>query len=44
MWGERRPNVFILGALILGGRVVRLVRWERWEGGEVMKVRKVGGW
>ena len=43
MWGERRP-VFILGALIVGERVVRLGRWERWEGGEVRRVRKVGGW
>ena len=41
MWGERRPNVFILECFNCSGRVAR---WERWEGGEVGKMRKVGGW
>ena len=44
MWGERRPNVFILECLIVGGRVVRLGRWERREVGEVEKVEKMEGW
>ena len=44
MWGEIRPNIFILECLIVYGRVVRLGRCERWDVGEIGKVRKVEGW
>ena len=43
MWGDKRPNVFILEYFNCTW-VVRLGKWERWEVGQVEKVEKVTGW